>query len=149
MSVKTRTVQIPDHWHCKRRGEWVEMLFMTQAARRGFTVSKPWGDSSPYDFVIEHRGRFLRIQVKSSAHMNVTPKGTPFGYACFTVRTKTQRSYRGQVDFFAFYIIPEDLWYIIPSRDLKKARTAAYVNPHNPRNRYSRHREAWHLLKKH
>ncbi len=30
----------------KQRGEWVELLFMTRAAKRGYVVSKPWGDSA-------------------------------------------------------------------------------------------------------
>jgi hypothetical protein len=50
----------------KQRGEWVELLFMTRAAERGFNVSKPWGDSARYDVSLEHNGRFLRVQVKST-----------------------------------------------------------------------------------
>ena len=49
----------------KQRGEWVELLFMTEAAQRGFNVSKPWGDSARYDISVEANGRFLRVQVKS------------------------------------------------------------------------------------
>jgi len=50
----------------KLRGEWVELRFMTRAAEHGVMVSKPWGDSAPYDFMIEHNGRVLRVQVKST-----------------------------------------------------------------------------------
>ena len=50
----------------KQRGEWVELLFMTVAAGLGFTVAKPFGDSARYDVIVEHLGRFLRIQVKST-----------------------------------------------------------------------------------
>lgn len=31
----------------KECGEWVELQFMVRALRKGFRVSKPWGDSSP------------------------------------------------------------------------------------------------------
>jgi hypothetical protein len=37
----------------KQRGEWVEMLFMARAAREGLQVSKPYGDSASYDFIVE------------------------------------------------------------------------------------------------
>ena len=50
----------------KQRGEWVELLFMTQAAKRCFAVSKPWGDTQAYDVGIEFGETFLRVQVKST-----------------------------------------------------------------------------------
>jgi PD-(D/E)XK endonuclease len=50
----------------KRRGEWVELLFMTVASGLGFNVARPWGDSGRYDVATEHEGHFLRIQVKST-----------------------------------------------------------------------------------
>ena len=50
----------------KKRGEWAELRFMARAAEHGFHVTKPWGDSARYDFAIDHRGRFLRVQVKST-----------------------------------------------------------------------------------
>jgi hypothetical protein len=37
----------------KRRGEWVELIFMMRAAELEFNVSKPWGDSSRYDVSVE------------------------------------------------------------------------------------------------
>jgi len=50
----------------KRRGEWVELRFMAAAAEHDLRVTKPWGDSAQYDFILEHDGRFVRIQVKST-----------------------------------------------------------------------------------
>ena len=46
----------------KRRGEWVELIFMMRAAELGFNVSKPWGDSNRYDVSVEDEGRFRRVQ---------------------------------------------------------------------------------------
>ena len=50
----------------KRRGEWVELRFMAAAAENDLHVTKPWGDSAQYDFILEHQARLLRIQVKST-----------------------------------------------------------------------------------
>ena len=52
--------------HPKARGEWAELRFMLRATELGLPVTKPWGDNSPYDLVIETSGRFLRVQVKSA-----------------------------------------------------------------------------------
>ena len=51
---------------CKRRGEWVELIFMMRATELEFDVSKPWGDSSRYDVSLEDAGRFRRVKVKST-----------------------------------------------------------------------------------
>ena len=53
-----------------------------------------------------------------------------------------------QVDFFAFFVIPEDIWYIVPIAELRRTRFAAYLNPYDPKNKYFRYLEAWHLLQK-
>src|SRR5947209_12011271 len=50
----------------KQRGEWVEMLFMARAAREGLQVSKPYGESASYDFIVESGSLCSRIQVKST-----------------------------------------------------------------------------------
>jgi hypothetical protein len=48
-------------------GERAECAFMHQALERGLIVSKPFGDSAPYDFIIDNRpflrgrGRLWRI----------------------------------------------------------------------------------------
>jgi hypothetical protein len=36
----------------KRRGEMGEAAFLAKASSLGFSVSKPWGDSDRYDFVL-------------------------------------------------------------------------------------------------
>jgi hypothetical protein len=132
--------------HPKRRGEWVELQFMARAASHGLTVSKPWGDSARYDFVVEHKARFSRVQVKSTQFQQ---KGA---YLCNTISRDpkgTERPYAlDAIDFFAFFVIPEDVWYIVPVAELRRARYAAYLNPYDCRNKYFRYMEAWHLLKR-
>src|SRR5205807_9209777 len=92
----------------KKRGEWVELLFMTRAAESGFNVSKPFGESAPYDVSLEREGRFLRIQVKSSEYWNGS------GYFC-SLHGFGQRLYkRDEIDYFAVYIVPVKVWYIFP-----------------------------------
>jgi len=49
----------------KRRGEAGEAAFLAKASSLGFSVSKPWGDSDRYDFVLDSGHGLLRVQVKS------------------------------------------------------------------------------------
>jgi PD-(D/E)XK nuclease superfamily protein len=131
----------------KERGEWVELCFMVQVIEQGFKVSKPWGDSSAYDVGVESGSRVLKVQVKS------TDCRTEFGYLCqFKPGPTTEPYTLEQVDFFAAYIIPKDVWYLIPVVVLlggqqKKALTLLPSKPRHPgRYRYECYREAWKLL---
>jgi hypothetical protein len=36
----------------KERGEWAEAIFLVRAREQGLPVSKPWGDSRSFDFVV-------------------------------------------------------------------------------------------------
>ena len=125
----------------KHRGEWTELVFMCRAAERGFNVSKPWGDSSRYDCAVERGGRFLRVQVKSTIARQFK------GYIV-TIKSRSQGNYtRHQVDLFAIYVIPEDVWYILPAKIITILRSNFLLSPHSPRQKYAAYKEAWHLLK--
>lgn len=112
---------------------------MTRAAEHGLRVSKPWGETAPYDFAVEYEGQFLRVQVKSTMFVD---RG---GYSC-SVRG-CRGPYTGDpFDFVAVYVIPEDLWYIIPARKCYGQGSVA-LYPNLKLSKYSRYKEAWDLLK--
>jgi hypothetical protein len=127
----------------KKLGEWAEMAFMLRATALGFTVSKPFGDTAQYDFLVEKQRRVSRIQVKCTAALLLD------AYRVQT-RHRAGRNVRynlGHADFIACYVIPEDAWYIIPVEAISHT-TAIYLRPHRPKTR-ARHeifRDAWHLL---
>jgi hypothetical protein len=131
----------------KERGEWVELQFMAWALRKGFTVTKPWGDSSSYDVGVEHGRQFLRVQIKSSSYR------TGNGYMCgFAPNQRRKRYARRKIDFFAGYIIPEDIWYVIPATVVLRTKSANLVLcPLQPMRRdcykYESYRDAWKLLR--
>src|SRR5258708_16633737 len=131
----------------KEGGEWVELQFMARGVRKGFKVSKPWGDSSAYDVGIESGPRILRVQVKS------TDCRTQYGYLCqFKPNAHSKPYTLKQVDFFAAYVIPEDTWYVIPAAVLlrgkqKKAATLLPAKPkHTAPSKCEEYREASMLL---
>jgi hypothetical protein len=123
----------------KRRGEWVELLFMTVASGLGFNVAKPWGETPRYDVALEQSGKFLRIQVKSTEMWLGTC------YLC-QLYAYGQPAYSPKdVDYFAIYVFPEDIWYIFPAKKLAGKRTIA-LTPHSKGHKYEPYMENWPLL---
>ncbi len=127
---------------CKLQGEWAELLFMTRAAEHGFSVSKPWGESQAYDVTVESEGKLLRVQVKSTASTSGYK-----GYVCSFVRTGMPPYRREHVDFFAIYVIPEEVWYIIPSAVATRQKYNILLSPQRKKQKYIRYIEAWGLLR--
>lgn len=126
----------------KRRGEAAEAAFLARATALNFSVLIPWGDSEPYDSVVRFSRTLLRVQVKSAAR-----------YADGRYRVKTTGA-NGQVytideiDFFVGYVVPENIWYIIPVEALGERKGIRFY-PHTRRPlcvMSEKYREAWCLL---
>jgi hypothetical protein len=132
----------------KERGEWVELLFMAKAAALGFKLSKPWGDSSPYDVTLERNGHFIRVQVKSTmCKARAKKPHHQQGAYMANMRHISVRPYReSDFDILAVYVIPKDVWYLFPS-SIAAGKSAVRVVPGDHRNRYERYQEAWRLLR--
>jgi hypothetical protein len=135
MSNKGMTIR-----HAKSRGEWAELRFMTRAAELGLRVTRPWGDNAPYDLAIDHHGRFLRIQIKSTLCKRDN------SYVC-TICANHVPYTTDQIDFIAAYVIPADTWYLIPLKATSNQQDIT-LSPHRKSSKYSKYKEAWHLLKR-
>ena len=132
----------------KQRGEWAELRFMAKAMEHGYRLNRPWGGYLPYDVVVDLGGRFMSVQVKSTTYQR--PRRDHQRVACFAVslRPNGRRKY-GIFDFqyLAVYVIPRDVWYIIPFA-MVSGRQGIQMRPDDPPdNGYERFREAWHLLR--
>jgi hypothetical protein len=169
--MKTKGAEIKNS---KLRGEWAELRFMTRAAERGLMVSRPWGDSAPYDVMVEHQGRVRLVQIKSTMRRVANtyrchvPRNRHVATAASAVReakratgtwaadTPVRRSNskttasptprQAQIDFVAAYIIPEDLWYILPAAIATPLSGHISLSPHRKGHKYEPYQEAWHLL---
>ncbi len=135
----------------KRRGEISELAFALAAARQGFGISRPYGDSERYDLILDSshldphaRPRLIRVQVKSSTQLQ-----------CGLYRVNAHRRINGravpytlsEIDFIAAYVIPEDSWFILPLAHVL-GQTSLLLRPKKSRRPcpYAHYREAWHLL---
>ncbi|MFZ0201026.1 MAG: group I intron-associated PD-(D/E)XK endonuclease [Candidatus Sulfotelmatobacter sp.] len=126
--------------NCKRRGEWAEMVFAARALRKGLVLLRPWGESSGYDFVVDGgAGRMVRVQVKSTTF----PEGT--GYSC-TLKDSRGPYKKNTFDFVAAYVIPEDVWFILPEKTVRGMWSVG-LYPRLEGSKYNEYNEAWHLLR--
>ncbi len=119
----------------KALGEAAEAAFLAKVTSLGFGVSKTWGDSERYDFILDSGKRLWRVQVKSSRH---------FDGSRYIVKLKGRAVYTAkEIDFIVAYIVPENLWYVIPI-SVAAGRGQMYVSPGGTRHfRHEKYREAW------
>jgi hypothetical protein len=132
--------------HPKLRGEWAELRFQLRAAEHGLILAKPCGDNAPYDFLVacperaitDRRGQFLRVQVKCT----VFHRGN--SYKCHLDHNGTPYT-PDEIDFFAAYVIPPDVFYILPLAATNN-QPDILLSPHRQKSKYAQYKEAWHLL---
>jgi len=134
----------------KIHGELAELAFLFKAASLGIAVAKPYGDSLPYDFMVQCGQRLLRIQVKS-----VFTNGTGnhrYSYSVPVSRRPLRRRVtysRDEIDFITAFVAPHDAWYVIPV-DAVLDRKFIHLYPGGKKRvdggAYEKYREAWHLL---
>jgi hypothetical protein len=67
------------------------------------------------------------------------------GYGC-TVRGSHGPYGRNAFDYVAVYLILEDVWYIIPAKNIR-GQWAVWLCPSLSNAKYEPYREAWHLLR--
>ncbi len=89
---------------------------------------------------MEHNGRYVLVQVKSTSFQR---RGS---YTC-NIESKTGTRYmRGKLDVFAVYLVPIDLWYIIPF-EVAARNLSLNLTPYDG-HKFAQYMEAWHLLQR-
>jgi hypothetical protein len=117
---------------------------MNKAIAEGFAIAKPWGDSEPYDFILDNGRRLWRVQVRSTEYEG------QWGFRVHTyIKVKGQMVplTLKQVDVIAGYIVPRNIWYIVP---IEEATTKTlWFNPGKSARgtRWEHFREAWDYLR--
>jgi hypothetical protein len=126
---------------CKEQGEWAELVFMARLRQLGLRVLHPYGDSLPYDVGVEEQGRLLRVQVKSTTFQ----RGRTFELNLVGPKRRPYR--RGELDFFAVYVAPVDVWYIVPFEVMARRGTSLQLTPGKVDEPLAGYLEAWGLLR--
>ena len=120
----------------KRRGEVAEAAFLAKAASLGFGVAKPWGDSERYDFILDSGHHYWRVQIKSTEH---------FAGSRYRVKAAgwKARYTPDEIDFLIAYIVPQNLWYIVPVTALASRSGLSFYPGGAGKGRLEKYREAW------
>ena len=118
----------------KKLGEQAEAVFLNKATGLGLSVLTPWGDSERYDLVAGSGKRLWRVQVKSTRYVgerrfSITARGCTAAYTA------------EEIDFLAVYIVPLDLWYVIPVKAFAPRKCLRFYPGGG--GRYEKYREAW------
>jgi PD-(D/E)XK nuclease superfamily protein len=127
----------------KQRGEMAEAAFLAMAARLGFRVSKPWGESSRYDLIVDNGRRLLRVQVKS-AH-----RADQYGGYTFHAHGNTSRAYRAsEIDLLVAYVVPAEAWYLFPVEEFRKYKSMKLFPASRRRmSKFEKFRENWGIVR--
>jgi hypothetical protein len=129
----------------KQVGEFFEAAFLTKAASLGFVVSRPWGDSQSYDFIVDNGEQRWRVQVKAT----ITKHCQSYVVNSRRFRKKVPVAYtKKEIDFLVGYVAPLDRWYVIPVEALKGQYYFRIFLRESKRSRFEQYREAWHLLRR-
>ena len=134
--IEIHAVGVPTR---KRLGEAVEAAFLAKAAMLDFALSKPWGDSRAYDFVVDSRHGLWRVQVKcATSHRGTRCDVRAAGSGpLYTVE---------DIDFLAAYVIAKNLWYVVPVEAFVPRATVHFNHGERSEAMFEHYREAWCLL---
>jgi hypothetical protein len=129
----------------KRTGELSEAAFLLKATSLGFAVTKPWGDSERYDFILDSGRRLWRVQIKCTEYERAR------GYdiqPTYTDQTRKAAYTADDIDVLVAHVVPLDVWYVLPVEVFAPSKSLRFY-PDNtcPRARFEQFREAWHLLR--
>ena len=99
-----------------------ETMALSEFARRGVTVLIPFGQNVPYDLVIEIKGKFYRIQCKTTQKVHNQERmrfnicrtnGFTGKHSCYT---------ENEIDFFFLYCIENNYMGLVSISEVKGKR---------------------------
>ena len=129
----------PKRRTAKRRGESAEAAFLNKAISLGFEVAKPWGDSAPFDFIVNSGPKSWRVQVKSAYER----RKRRYAVKCSGDNVPYTSA---NIDFFVVYVVPENAWYVLPIEAID-GRAGIWFYPYKgSKSRFEVYREAWCLM---
>jgi len=133
------------HLPPKLRGELGELDFLRKAMGMGMLVSKPWGDSYRYDFVVDWAGRLSRTQVRSTEYRSGL-RGYAVHASFFAGKEAVPLTAK-HIDVLVAFISTRDIWYVMPVTAFSP-RTALCFYPDGSTKGalFEKYREAWWVM---
>ena len=137
-------MEVKEDISIKSLGTVGELKFQYESMRRGLQVSTPVCDNLKYDVVIGNdRGKVFRVQVKTSSDKD-HDKVERYRFNTTGGSSRRVKYTPKDVDIFAFYIAPLDIFYFIPVHHIK-AQTLR-VHPFDKKHKFEIYREYWQIF---
>ena len=114
--------------HPVTRGEHSEVMVLAALVRTYKTVLVPFGQNHRYDYVIESKEGFLRIQVKTGRLLG-RDRIKFMTRSKFNHRGAKGRGYHGEADYFAIYCPQTDGVYLVPVSDFGSGDGSLRLTP--------------------
>ena len=103
-----------------QKGCFAEYRFATRAMERGFNVSMPLLDASPYDCILEKNGKTFKIQIKYvSADRQKDPE---HNNTRVTLHREGGIYPKHLCDYFAIWFDEYNGFFIVPNEEQKAMR---------------------------
>ena len=129
----------------KRMGELSELDFLRKAMGMGMLVSKPWGDSDRYDFVVDTGGSLWRVQVRST-EFRFGARGYAV-HASVYVKGKIVGLTKKDIDVIVAYIVSRDIWYVVPVEAFVPRKNLWFYPDGSKKGAmFEKFREAWWVM---
>lgn len=135
----------------KLKSDIAESAVVLKLLEKGFKVLKPLGDRLAYDLAIDHKGRLVRIQVKSAWYSKSKKM-----HLVDARRTKTNRrqmirkKYSNQdFDLAIIYLGDKQVFYVMPVKTFNSYASSISFVEEGKRQRppkSAEFRERWDLL---
>lgn len=112
--------------HPKAKGDRTTLAVLLALQSLGCTLLLPFGENARYDLVIDHDGRFERVQCKTGRLRNgAIVFATTSTYGHHRNPTTARKPYTGQIDSFGVYCPDNGGVYLVPIGDLPNRASAA------------------------
>jgi hypothetical protein len=137
----------------KRKGTAWEFAFYARALKEGLDVFLPCGDHLPQDcIVVNGAGKVFKVQIKGTSSRAVSshPNSKIERYKVIAAGGSNSKTPIDctKVDVVACYILPLDLWYLIPCLALNNAVSAWFTpNYEKTKSKFEPFKEGWDYFK--
>jgi len=125
--------------YLRQRGDVAELKFVVRAIENNLQVSKPLMGFLHYDYIVDCFGELARVQVKATSRYE-------YGYKVAVSYGATKIPYSpNEIDYFAIYIVPEKIWYLIPV-DVLGGTQNITLQPDSENCKFSKYKENWNII---
>ena len=124
-----------------RIGAIAESDFITECLKRNFEPHIPV-TAMPWDFIVTCPKGVLKVQVKTTKSQD---RDNSYNIATSSGRNNVKKHINKEVDVVACYIQPEQLWFLLPLKEVT-GRTTRLSTDQTTKSKYQKYRENWSIF---